>query len=1037
MPDRWKNFSLWPHQSTAVEHIESYLEAYESNESSGSALVGMPTGSGKTGIMAVVSRALYTGRSTLILVPSAALRCQVHEEVDSEFWETIGDEPQDGDRSVKTFTPSNAEDVFDETDDEAVYVCTIQTLSTLWREETEYPFGQFKDRIDQVIFDEGHREPAHKWSRAVRSLEKPTILFTATPYRNDFSYFDVDREHTYVYSYHKAVDDGYLREVDFKEEDFQREDDGSYSSFAKYAIECYEDEVADLGSDDDEDPKMIIRCSSKSAIKGVTDALLEKGADALAIHSKFSSEADESFVENVPSEKDEDVQATFLVHQYKLVEGVDIPSIRSLIFYDGFKNARSVVQQVGRIIRNPGQNPGERAIVRAHTTDGQKRYWKGYLEYENQHQDGENEQSIAINTKELFDRLLANQGEVQYIDREYRSAFEFDDEALHEVFRYPRSVNVFTSAAKSADFLTEQVIDEWEDKGYTFTDNVAKPDDNTRVVPYIIQGNSPVLRKRFFLEVRLGFFFLRKGDHHLFFYDSEGGTPSYFREEIEIEDRNQLEKLFHGEGARAQSVSLYNSDVGRDAIRRRTLHAFSIERTAPSLSDHAHFCSMIQGRATGEDESLTRRYLGLARGRVSDRGGKEQTYENYISWLDHVSKTIRDENVQPADVLDRYARPADEPDDATPTYIVLDLVDILDEEVYRYSDDQHLDVAEVGYEVEEVSDSEEEEGSFTLTANEEDYEIRVRYNRSTGRYKLTCEALDNAYTLKDEFSDRYKRGLISHLSREQAFRIVPAADWKIYSRGEFYKPRGLYGEGTEDGIELMGLMTPVDRLRGVESEKGEGGDHAPDQWDPDSLFGVFDQTAQEPDNFEDCNLASHLQGSSILVCDDMRYESADFIAVSEEHERIAFAHIKAGMGKSSASNWQEVCGQASKNLEYMSPYSSSPPPTLDDWEKPWPDQKTKNNNGYYVDNRVRLPTEYESAKNLWRRIARLLKKPNFSREVWLIVGGKFSLAMFRENLKKDSPPPQAVNLVYLLQSTWSSVQQVGANMRIFCPSEED
>jgi superfamily II DNA or RNA helicase len=1027
MPDRWKNFSLWPHQKKAVKQIEGYLRAYDSDDGPGAALIGMPTGSGKTGIMAVVSRALSTENSTLILVPSTALRKQVHEEITDAFWETIGDVPRDGHREVEKFLPSGAEEVFDQTDERSVYVCTIQTLSTLWRKREESYFDRFKSRVDQVIFDEGHREPAHKWSRAVRSLNKPTILFTATPYRNDFSYFNVERDHTYVYSYHDAVEDGYIREVDFREKEFEREEEASFSHFAEYAVQVHRNEILPLVSGEEE-PKVIIRCSSKSTVKGVTDALLNEGADAIGIHSKFSSEEDNEFVEDVPEDEDE-LESTFLVHQFKLIEGIDLPSIRGLIFYDGFANARSVVQQIGRIIRNPEQQEGERAIVWAHSDSGQRNYWKGYLEYERQHEEEEEEQSIAINSEELFERLLEKQGEIQYIDREYRSGFNFDEDNLHKVFRYPRSVNVFRPTSENIDDLVEKVRDEWEEKGYTFTSKVAKPDETrTRVVPYIIQGNSPVLRKRFFLEVRLGFFFLRKEDSHLFFYDSEGGTPRYFRDEIETENRSDLERLFHGEDARAQSVSLNNSDVGRDSIRRRTLHAFSIDRTAPSLSDHAHFCSMIKGRAKGRDDNLTRRYLGFSRGRVSDRSGGEETYGNYISWLGHISDVIRNEELKPADVLNRYAQPADVPDDPSTAHILLDLGDMLDENVYRLSDDdEHLEVEEMAHDV--------EEDFFTLTANGSDYEVKVHYNRSSGRYTLKSDELDNAYVRKSRFSDRYRRGIISQLNIEQAFRIVPAASGKIYSSGEFYKPRGLYGDGAEDLSQISSLMTSVDRLQGIESEKGEGGEHVPDRWDPDSLFGIIHQTSQSPGDFDDCNLARSLRDCSILVCDDMRYEVADFIAASEEGQWVAFVHVKGKMGKRSASDWQEICGQALKNLEAISPYSNFQPPNLSDWSKPWPDEKTKDENGYYVDDRIHISSN--GPTKVWDKISNMIHTPNVTREVWMVVGADFSLSTFKNNIKEESPKPEVVNLVYLLQSTWTSIQEVGANMRIFCMGKQD
>jgi hypothetical protein len=66
-----------------------------------------------------------------------------------------------------------------------------------------------------VIVDEGHYEPARGWSRAVRELERPTALFTATPYCNDFKYFDVDRNFYFQLSHRKTEADRYLRQVQF------------------------------------------------------------------------------------------------------------------------------------------------------------------------------------------------------------------------------------------------------------------------------------------------------------------------------------------------------------------------------------------------------------------------------------------------------------------------------------------------------------------------------------------------------------------------------------------------------------------------------------------------------------------------------------------------------------------------------------------------------------------------------------------------------------------------------------------------------
>lgn len=64
---------LWPHQRAAVDVCLAYLEA----KSSKSALVHLPTGAGKTGVMATVARLAARDKPALILCPAAALAKQL------------------------------------------------------------------------------------------------------------------------------------------------------------------------------------------------------------------------------------------------------------------------------------------------------------------------------------------------------------------------------------------------------------------------------------------------------------------------------------------------------------------------------------------------------------------------------------------------------------------------------------------------------------------------------------------------------------------------------------------------------------------------------------------------------------------------------------------------------------------------------------------------------------------------------------------------------------------------------------------------
>lgn len=53
-----------------------------------------------------------------------------------------------------------------------------------------------------------------------------------------------------------------------------------------------------------------------------------------------------------------------------------------------------------------------------------------------------------------------------------------------------------------------------------------------------------------------------------------------------------------------------------------------------------------------------------------------------------------------------------------------------------------------------------------------------------------------------------------------------------------------------------------------------------------------------------------------IVYDDLNTEIADFIAISEQ--KIALIHCKYSSSKLSASAFQDVVGQALKNLSYLS-----------------------------------------------------------------------------------------------------------------------
>jgi superfamily II DNA or RNA helicase len=172
---------LWPHQRKAVDFAVDHLNSIAS-----ACLIRMPTGTGKTGLIACLALLSAPGR-TLVLTPWANLRRQMVDALQRDFWASLGIEPPPG--RVAELLPNKANSLLAK-GEAKVLVSTLSALNDLRR---DYPrdYEQLSNHIDLVMVDEGHYEPAVEWGQSVKLLGARTVLLTATPYRNDLKLFRI------------------------------------------------------------------------------------------------------------------------------------------------------------------------------------------------------------------------------------------------------------------------------------------------------------------------------------------------------------------------------------------------------------------------------------------------------------------------------------------------------------------------------------------------------------------------------------------------------------------------------------------------------------------------------------------------------------------------------------------------------------------------------------------------------------------------------------------------------------------------------
>jgi superfamily II DNA or RNA helicase len=1007
MTASWESLRLWPHQKDAIKAARRYLNARPNK----AALIRMPTGSGKTGVIAVIARCFPDIRHVLAITPWTSLRDQLADDIESRFWEHIGTDPGAWPKNVRRIVPKSAVKTLREpAPTGSVLLSTIPALQDISKARASYE--ALRRSIDLVVVDEGHREPAHEWAQTVRNLGKPVILLTATPFRNDHKLFDVDPRHVYSLSHRDAEARRFIRAVAFEECKF----DGSPAGFVGQLLEFYDGAFKKRRPDIRGPHRVIVRCETRASVKDVARELQKAGRKVIALHERFPGKG--AAIGDGPASEDGGLERQdfppadqrdfdFWVHQNKLLEGIDDPNFTLLAIYERFRSTRSLVQQIGRIIRNPGQKPRQTAWVFCDRRHRQREWWEAYRKHE-----PDQELKLKGAERQLFDTMVTSQPEVEYLDGRWCERFDFSRDDLHRQLQYPLRTNAaacrprFSMTGFRAEVKAEWRQDELDIRSET-------PDAVTPwVFVYAMKRNCPILLDRSFAEFRIGYTIChRKGDH-LFFYDSLGRLPGCFEKWAEPLRPHALEKLFRGREARISSLSLMNTDLGQHSIRRRTLNARSLADTAPGLADHVHFCSTAVGYTGDSAAALTRRYVGFSRGRISDSGAAASTYDEYSRWLEMLSGELADGSGKAPTLFGRFAKSVAAPSDARPANILLDL----DETWGSFSDTRsgkRFSLDDLCYAVDEA-------GRFDLVANGRRYAATVRFDKASGTYYVASDELNQGFLKQATTDSPAREGLVAHINRAQAFRIVPVSPGRIYAHRHFYEPRLPVGGDAPSKMDILQILCPVPQLKTMADEKGRrctGG-----SWAKGSLFHLIDTQG------EGTAMARHFADGDLLVCDDMGTEVADFIAGDSRQKRIRLIHAKASSTGSlkSASDFQEVCGQATKNLDILLPFSDSRPNKLASWADAWRAPRVEGSVHCRIRKGPRIP------QRSWEAFRSIICDPAAEREVWIVFGGGLSRKAFEDDARKDTPAPETIQLLYLLQSTWSAISTVGAKFRVYC-----
>ena len=984
---------FWPHQVEAVQKIAEYLEVEDRRDRA--ALITMPTGTGKTGVIAAtVSLLPVLSGPRLVLTPWDALVRQLITDLRFRFWEhlPVKDRPQVS-RVVRLPPSSNLDLIARETESK-IFVATIAAISVMQQaaQDVHRSMADVFAGFGCVIVDEGHYEPAYHWSKAIRSLQRPTVLFTATPYRNDEKFFQIDDRWRFRFGHQEAQDRRFLREPAFQDLDAQ-----TPGQFVEALVAFVEQHY---GADD---TRVIVRCRDRNNIMAIVDELVAHGETrTVGVHERFTS-GSPYFARNVPGT---DFDARYWVHQNKLIEGIDDGRFRVLAFYDRLGNDRAVVQQIGRVLRNPSRSQEDgTAYVLERRIGVTEKTWHSYLRFDSQPQ-----AESAATIPDLVERMLAAQPGAFYYDGTYRDRADLSAANAWQDFAFPLRTRLYRALGEvpALEALTEATTNEWREIDRSvFT--TQEPDDATSIIPYITTENSPFMRNGTFLELQFGYTLIRQRDDRLYVYDSRGRTPTSVALKYRPVSPSELHSLFPAGASQLTAVALLNTDIGRQAARSRRVRATAIDDLAPDLADYAYVCSVAEGYTEVAAERF-RRYLGLSRARVSDYRSTDSGYSRYSAWLDELHQGMTDARAG-ATTFTRYAStvPAPSVEDAVARHVLLDLTD---DNFDRITDGRRQPVELDDIAVPVVGDA------CVVTVNGKPHPATIRWDGDGQRYDFESPSL-RSEDFREVAGD--ERELVAYINDEQALRVVPVKRNLLYSHGHFFLP--LLPSHRARDFRLLDILQPIEELAAAKSEKGTAIING--NWQADSVFGMISAMAPGSDPPAPPAWIAVLNHPDMLLCTDLGTEVADFVATQDQLAVFIHAKASAQTHLYSASALHDAASQVVKNLPYLQPLNEVRP-RLSNWSRPW------RAGGITGSTRRLRVGDYSSAVDMWARIRRVTSDPNGSREVWMVLGNSLSKEALIKAGRKDDVSPEAIQVYALLQTTWAAVSQLGARFRVFC-----
>lgn len=993
--------ALEPHlrkgQIGAIKAAEKYLRSSSGDKAF---LICMPTGAGKTGVIATLAQTSRAQR-VLLISPRKAVCDQLRREVGGAFFKKIlGEEPA----GIKKVSWLNTVDSRAE-----ILVSTFQKLSCL----TEDELDRLQGSIDLVIVDEGHSEPAPVWNKLARRFRCHRFIVTATPYRNDLFQFDIDTSNAHLYTYSAAVDDGVLVAPTFRQ------------IRAAELVEAVQKAI-----DDQPGSKCLVKCKSFDDVVHHREMLVAGGLRVAAVHDRFRSN-EPGLHATVPTDvASSDTQV--LVYQRKLDEGIDIPSAKAIVLTYPVASGRELVQSVGRVVRTKDRM---QAVVLDLAGGVNEKMWQNYRDFDESISSPQGWDNFlkSLDSFHLIDSYLSVFPRVGYFGGGFKKTFDIRELSPPDDLTIPSASICFIETADefSMDGFVEELWWRYHRNGELVRRFKAEEFD---VLVSVRFENSKFLKDKLFFQPSLEVLLAREVGGLLAIYDSRSVDHSQSKElgtRASVPTEAML--ALSGRDIQARPKEAHAVAVGT-AYRRaeRVSSAGNLSKVTAGQSNSAYALSMLRVENIGVAGSVTSSYyLGINTGRVSDQKRRNFSLAALREWLDDVTGVMSSKSNGGNDFIRSFAQPVKYTPQEAPGSVILDLSSLEQSIPLKIDGKRYVLPADFIYLKNNGKDLIGHRLRVTTKLDESD---RIKLETSQ---QIVIEATGEDF--------------VEYLNRAPLKALYE--DGTTYINGRFYRvllpyQRGIDLKTSAFASSLTGVTELGSNLlteKGISHKNSYVGTQ-PDAFDSSSIFALLDRLRLPKlagDSPGLLAMRNSLPGMDMSLCTDMGTEPADFVLASPN--KVCFVHVKCGTSsapKSAAGSLVEVGGQALKNISHLISFAGFSPANLSWLREAWPSRTAK----HQLKHRIRLfdslsaedylATHGGTSEDLLTAACNMLsqriRSNAVSKEIWIVAGRSFSLShFFAEMGKGPAAAPETIQSYQLIDSWRTAASEFDVGLRIF------